>query len=103
MSAKMSANNTDILVSNETTNTTSSSNNELNKTSTDSKTNSTNSGNNSQAEKRPHDNSGSYFNCFFHNKWVEIFSEKAFLILCTCVFTRYSSNSLNTIIIRIFS
>ena len=81
----MSANNTDILVSNETN--TSSSNNELNKTSTDSKTNSTNS----QAEKRPHDNSGSYFNCvFFHNKWVEIFSEEAFLILCTCVFTRYS-------------
>ena len=61
----MSANNTDILVSNETN--TTSSNNELNKTSTDSKTNSTNSGNsgNSQAEKRPHDNSGSYFNCFF--------------------------------------
>ena len=55
----MSANNTDILVSNETN--TTSSNNELNKTSTDSKTNSTNS----QAEKRPHDNSGSYFNCFF--------------------------------------
>ena len=81
----MSANNTDILVSNETN--TSSSNNELNKTSTDSKTNSTNS----QAEKRPHDNSGSYFNWgFFHNKWVEIFSEEAFLILCTCVFTRYS-------------
>merc|ERR1712086_532474 len=52
--AKMSANNTDILVSNETN--TTSSNNELNKTSTDSKTNSTNSGN-SQAEKRPHDNS----------------------------------------------
>jgi len=47
----MSANNTDILVSNETN--TTSSNNELNKTSTDSKTNSTNS----QAEKRPHDNS----------------------------------------------
>ena len=56
----MSANNTDILVSNET-NTNSSTNNELNKTSTDSKTNSTNS----QAEKRPHDNSGSYFNCVF--------------------------------------
>ena len=55
----MSANNTDVLVSNETN--TTSSNNELNKTSTDSKTNSTNS----QAEKRPHDNSGSYFNCFF--------------------------------------
>ena len=55
----MSANNTDILVSNETN--TTSSNNELNKTSTDSKTNSTNS----QAEKRPHDNSGSYFNWFF--------------------------------------
>ena len=65
----MSANNTDILVSNETN--TTSSNNELNKTSTDSKTNSTNS----QAEKRPHDNSGSYFNCFFHKKWVDIFSE----------------------------
>ena len=83
----MSANNTDILVSNETN--TTSSNNELNKTSTDSKTNSTNSGN-SQAEKRPHDNSGSYFNWVFYNKWVKIFSEEAFLILCTCVFTRYS-------------
>ena len=68
----MSANNTDILVSNETN--TTSSNNELNKTSsTDSKTNSTNSGN-SQAEKRPHDNSGSYFNCLFHNKWVDFCS-----------------------------
>ena len=73
----MSANNTDVLVSNETN--TTSSNNELNKTSTDSKTNSTNSGN-SQAEKRPHDNSGSYFNRLFHNKWVDIFPEEAFLI-----------------------
>ena len=81
----MSANNTDILVSNETN--TTSSNNELNKTSTDSKTNSTNS----QAEKRPHDNSGSYFNGFFFiTNGLKYFSEEAFLILCICVFTRYS-------------
>ena len=66
----MSANNTDILVSNETN--TSSSNNELNKTSTDSKTNSTNS----QAEKRPHDNSGSYFNCFFITNGLKYFLKK---------------------------
>lgn len=69
----MSANNTDILVSNETN--TTSSNNELNKTSTDSKTNSTNSGN-SQAEKRPHDNSGSYFNLFFITNELKSFLKK---------------------------
>ena len=70
----MSANNTDILVSNETN--TTSSNNELNKTSsTDSKTNSTNSGN-SQAEKRPHDNSGSYFNFFFITNGLKSFLKK---------------------------
>ena len=68
----MSANNTDILVSNETN--TTSSNNELNKTSTDSKTNSTNS----QAEKRPHDNSGSYFNCFFITNGLKSFLKKHF-------------------------
>ena len=67
----MSANNTDLLVSNETN--TTSSNNELNKTSTDSKTNSTNSGN-SQAEKRPHDNSGSYL--FFITNELKHFLKK---------------------------